>query len=105
MKTKILILNSFLRAYTGSEIVTLELAKTFKKLGFEVNVATFELSNPLYNKFQESGLEVQIIYNLPSNIEYDLIWPIILQLLSTVFLRRIFLLKRLFFHLYLRTYL
>lgn len=74
MKTKILILNSFLRAYTGSEIVTLDLAKTFKKLGFEVSVATFELSNPLYNKFQESGLDVQIIYTLSSNIEYDLIW-------------------------------
>lgn len=74
MKTKILILNSFLRAYTGSEIVTLDLAKTFKKLGFEVSVATFELSNPLYNKFRESGLEVQIIYNLPNHIEYDLIW-------------------------------
>lgn len=43
---KVLILNSFIKKYTGSEITTFELAKTFRELGFEVSVAAFDLDQP-----------------------------------------------------------
>lgn len=73
-QSTILILTSFLKSYTGSEIVVLDLAKTFQHLGFKVSVASFVIGSPLKEKFQESGIEVQNIFYLPQNTSYDIIW-------------------------------
>ncbi|MDG2947544.1 glycosyltransferase [Bisgaard Taxon 10/6] len=70
----VLILTSFLKSYSGSEIVTLDLAKTFKHLGFKVSVASFVVGSPLQEKFQQIGITLQNIHTLSLDEHYDIIW-------------------------------
>lgn len=71
---KILILNSFIKQYTGSEIMTLELAKTFRELNFTVYVSAFDIGQPLLDEFNKSSINVVNIYNLTEDEDYDIIW-------------------------------
>ena len=71
---KVLILNSFIKKYTGSEIMTLELARTFYELGYNVSVAGFDLGNPLVSEFNSLPIKIINIYNLKDNEFYDVIW-------------------------------
>ena len=43
----VLITNLYFQKYTGSELHTLEIAKRFSQLGYEVIVATFSKTFPL----------------------------------------------------------
>ena len=47
MSKKVLMTNLYLQKYTGSELHTLELARQFKKNGFEVTIVTYSKSYPL----------------------------------------------------------
>ena len=71
---KVLILNSFIKKYTGSEITTFELAKTFRELGFEVSVAAFDLGKPLICEFENLAIKLVHIYNLKNDEFYDIVW-------------------------------
>lgn len=71
---KVLILNSFIKKYTGSEITTFELAKTFRELGFEVSVAAFDLDQPFICEFEKLAIRLVNICNLKNNEFYDIIW-------------------------------
>lgn len=71
---KVLILNSFIKQFTGSEIVTLELAEYFFSLNNEVTVASFSIANPLFNEFNKRGINVISLYELEHNSHYDIIW-------------------------------
>ncbi|WP_221621849.1 hypothetical protein, partial [Bibersteinia trehalosi] len=71
---KILILNSFIRQFTGSEIVTLELAEYFSSLHNKVTVASFSIDNPLLNEFTKRKINVISLYELKHNSHYDVIW-------------------------------
>lgn len=71
---KILILNSFIRQFTGSEIVVLELAEYFFLLKNDVTVASFSMANPLLNEFNKRGINVISLYELEQNSHYDIIW-------------------------------
>lgn len=47
MSKKVLMTNLYLQKYTGSELHTLELARQFKKNGFDVTIAVYSKSYPL----------------------------------------------------------
>lgn len=47
MAKKVLMTNLYLQKYTGSELHTVELARQFKKHGFEVTIAVYSKSYPL----------------------------------------------------------
>lgn len=70
----ILILNSFLKEYTGSEIVTLELAEFFAEQGARVTVSSFCISHPLMDSFNIENVQLINLSNLESNFHYDIIW-------------------------------
>lgn len=70
----ILILNSFLKEFTGSEIVTLELAEFFVEKGAKVTVAGFCINKPLMNYFNHENITLVNLYNLDEDYHYDLIW-------------------------------
>ncbi|MDH2997301.1 hypothetical protein A1D22_06400 [Pasteurellaceae bacterium LFhippo2] len=74
MTKKVLILNSFIKNYTGSEIVTLDVSKTLKSMGYELVIAGFDIGKPLISEFEKNDLEISNIYNLSHGAHYDLIW-------------------------------
>ena len=71
---KVLILNSFIKKYTGSEVTTFELAKTFRELGFDVSVAAFDLDQPFIGEFEKLAIRLVNICNLKNDEFYDIIW-------------------------------
>jgi hypothetical protein len=72
---KILLTNYFMRYFTGSELVTFNLAKLFKSYGYEVTIATLAIDNPLSELLQAENINL-----LPANspllkgMNFDLIW-------------------------------
>lgn len=50
---KVLITNLYFQKYTGSELHTLEIAKEFEKLGYEVTICTFSKTYPLLEEAKQ----------------------------------------------------
>ena len=84
----VLLTNHHLIQFAGSEITTLETALTFKSLGYQVTVATFEYDLPMKAEFEKHGIVVfNALYNIPPDKEYDLAWchhsPVLTHLVVT----------------------
>lgn len=74
MKT-ILLLTHHLENFAGSEINIYELANTFVKLGYSVEIGTFSYGNPIKTIFQENNLNVKNLLDETLDLNcYDLIW-------------------------------
>ncbi|MGQ0762603.1 MAG: hypothetical protein ACT4OT_11420 [Acidobacteriota bacterium] len=83
----VLITNNHLTHYAGSELVTLELAKHFKSLGWETEIGTFEIGEPIAKHFSAEGLRVNNLLECqPLTKRFDLIWaqhhPVITEYLD-----------------------
>ncbi len=71
----ILITNNHLVNYAGSEIVTLNLAKNFKMMGFKVFVGTFTYGYPIKELFERNDINVNsLLDNSLNNMKFDFIW-------------------------------
>ena len=72
---KVLITNFRLNNYAGSELNSLRTAKTFKKKGADVEVATFSYGLPISDDFQRENIKVTDINKSDTDYKhYDLIW-------------------------------
>ena len=72
---KLLLTNHHLTTYGGSELVTLDLAIEFKQAGWDVTVATFQLSDEIEKNFKEYDIEViNVLDKSLPQVEFDLVW-------------------------------
>lgn len=83
----VLITNNHLVHYAGSELVTLDLARHFKSLGWETEVATLEIGEPISRHFSSEGIRVSnLLQSAPQTKRFDLIWaqhhPVITEYLD-----------------------
>lgn len=72
MKT-VLITNLYFQKYTGSELHTLEIAKRFSQLGYEVTVATFSKTYPLL-KYVDGYTVIEITKEKLERNEFDIVF-------------------------------
>ena len=66
--------NYFIVNFTGSELLTLSLAKFLNKLGNRVTVATFQFDNPLMQTAIKEQINVIKEIDSIKGEKYDLIW-------------------------------
>ena len=72
---KILLTNHHLIDYAGSELVTLDLATEFQRIGWDVTVATFRFGGDVEKKFHERNIKVVNVLNESLlHLEFDLVW-------------------------------
>lgn len=71
---KILLLTNHLAQFGGSEIVTLEVAETFLKIGCDVNIFTSYIDDPVRSHMDEMNLTYGAIDDCPSPENFDIIW-------------------------------
>jgi len=62
-----------LQKIEGSEVHCLELAEYFLQEGYEVDVASFKVGNPMKGKFEQIGIDIKNLRKLKTN-NYDLVW-------------------------------
>ena len=55
---KVLLTQNTLRGFSGSEVVTLEIATYFRRHGAEVRVFTWEVDEPILSEFRARGIKV-----------------------------------------------
>jgi len=70
---KALILTNHLYNFAGSEILSLEVAETLLKMGFEVDLHCNKYSNILVRSANEK-INVSDSDNFPNIFEYDFVW-------------------------------
>lgn len=73
----VLITNYFLECYAGSQLVTFDLAKSFKEAGAHVTVAGFIIREPIISLFNSIGVSVINPLSSPTALKqenFDLIW-------------------------------
>ena len=75
MRKRILLTNHHLTDFAGSEIATLDLAKCFKALDYEVIVSTLIYDQPIRTFFEKEKIDVVNLleHKLPINV-FDIIW-------------------------------
>lgn len=74
-KKNILITNHYLINFSGSEIVTLNLAKAFKLKGYNVIVGTFNYDYPIKELFEKEDIQVYLLSNsIINDLKVDIIW-------------------------------
>jgi hypothetical protein len=72
---KILLTNHYLMDYAGSEITTLEMALVLKEMGYDINVATFSLEDPIKSEFEKHNIRAfNILHESLPVKEYDIAW-------------------------------
>ena len=71
---KILITNHFLNGFSGSEILTLDIALAFKRLNYDVTVGTFVCKNPLKLEFDKHSINVINLNAIKEKDFFDIIW-------------------------------
>ena len=71
---KILITNHFLEGFSGSEILTLDIAIAFKRLNYNVTVGTFTYRNPLKIEFEKHSINVIDLNTIEEKDFFDIIW-------------------------------
>lgn len=71
----VLLTNIWLTDFGGSELNCLSLAKSFKELGWDVEVATLRYGDPLRREFEAENIPVKVVPGESLRLEhYDLIW-------------------------------
>lgn len=66
-----------LQQYAGSELVTLELATEFQRLGWQVDIASFLVGAPMIGELSKRGFKVRSLIDDLALIvakEYELVW-------------------------------
>lgn len=72
---KVLLSTHSLIEYAGAEINIYSLALQFKKMGYYVEIATFQYDYPIKTLFEKEDISVKnILHESPRYTEYDLIW-------------------------------
>ncbi len=72
---KILLTTHHLVNYGGSELVTLDLAIEFQRMGWDVTVATFQFGGSIEESFKQQNITVVNVLNESlSQIRFDLVW-------------------------------
>ena len=72
---KILLTTHHLVNYGGSELVTLDLAIEFQRMGWDVTVATFQFSGSIEKDYKQQDITVVNVLNESlSQIRFDLVW-------------------------------
>lgn len=71
---KILILTNHLSVFGGSEVVSVEVADAFSKLGCVVSIFSAYITDPVRSYMDELGLQYGAIENCPNPKNFDIIW-------------------------------
>lgn len=72
---RILLLNQFIKNYSGSEINAIQLALALRALGHDADIATFFYGAPLKELVEEKGIRVIELFNdVKIPLQYDLVW-------------------------------
>ena len=74
---RVLITNYYASNYAGSELITLDLAQTFKRWGKDVTVASICTGSPLIDHFHSSEIQIINLIESPQSLlgqKFDLIW-------------------------------
>lgn len=71
---KILLLTNHLAEFGGSEIVTLEVAETFLKIGCDVSIFAAYIDDPVRSYMNEINLKYDTVDNCPCPENFDIIW-------------------------------
>lgn len=71
---KILVLTNHLALFGGSEIVTLEVAEVFSKIGCDVSIYSAYIDDPMRSYMDELEIKYSSFENCPSPENFDIIW-------------------------------
>ncbi len=71
---KILVLTNHLSIFGGSEVVSLEIADVFSRIGGVVSIFSAYIADPVRSYMDELGLEYGAIEDCPSPENFDIIW-------------------------------
>lgn len=71
---KILVLTNHLAQFGGSEIVTLEVAEAFSKIGCDVSIFSAYIDDPVRSYMDQMNLNYGTIEYCPSPENFDVIW-------------------------------
>ncbi|GLU26087.1 hypothetical protein [Brucella sp. NBRC 12950] len=94
---KILVLTNHLSAFGGSEIVAVEVADVFSRIGCDVSIYSAYINNPIRSYMDEVGLKYGAIEECPNPETFDIIWsqhhllPYLLAKYGTESVRSVFL--------------
>lgn len=71
---RVLLTNLFFEKYTGSELHILEMAKQFKKKGYEVTIAVFKKAYPLLGVVEDDFNIIECQNEALPEVEYEIIF-------------------------------